>query len=106
MFQTSNTLCDTSANALLFPENAAWLFGRDKLNIVMTRIEAVDNIANFRCVAVIVKSGYSSIKLKSDPCMTELEALQSLYLDLAKSVGKELYPEGEFEATQCDLNQC
>jgi len=46
-------------------------------------------------VAVVVKAGDPSVKIMSEPCLTELEALRDLFDGLGKQVGHKLKAEGE-----------
>jgi len=74
------------------PENAEWLLAKENLRIVFTRI---GNMVDLPYVAVVVKSGDPSVKIMSEPCLTELEALRELFEDLGKQVGTKLKEEGD-----------
>jgi hypothetical protein len=60
----------------------------------MTRDGGLDDLPY---VAVVVKTGDPSVNIMSEPCLTELEALRSLFNDLGKKVGYKLNVEGECE---------
>jgi len=103
--RTSTTVLNTSADPLLSspPENAEWLLGHDKLNIVMTRIGNMDNLPY---MAVVVKTGDPSVKIMSELCLTELDALRDLFEELGKQVGHKLKAEGECEIVDVGLDAC